>query len=95
MPRCHLPGGPGIRVDSHLFAGYTVPRFYDSLLAKVIARGAQREEAIDRLSAALQEFAADGIKTTARLCARIVSGDRFRRGDIGPDIIDQYVNGSG
>jgi len=65
------------------------------LLAKVIARGAQREEAIDRLSAALQEFAADGIKTTARLCARIVSGDRFRRGDIGPDIIDQYVNGSG
>ena len=95
VPRCHLPGGPGIRVDSHLFAGYTVPRFYDSLLAKVIARGAQREEAIDRLSAALQEFAADGIKTTARLCARIVSGDRFRRGDIGPDIIDQYVNGSG
>lgn len=94
VPRCHLPGGPGIRVDSHLFAGYVVPRFYDSLLAKIIARGSRREEAIDRLSAALQEFAADGIKTTARLCARIVSGDRFRRGDIGPDIIDQYMNGS-
>jgi len=94
IPRCHLPGGPGIRVDSHLFAGYEVPRFYDSLLAKVIARGREREEAIDRLSAALHEFAADGVKTTARLCARIVSGDRFRRGDIGPDIIDQYVNGS-
>ncbi|HEO72329.1 MAG TPA: ATP-grasp domain-containing protein, partial [Candidatus Hydrogenedentes bacterium] len=94
VPRCHLPGGPGIRVDSHLFAGYEVPRFYDSLLAKIIARGKDRDEAIDRLSAALLEFAADGIKTTARLCARIVSGDRFRRGDIGPDIIDQYVNGS-
>jgi len=94
VARCHLPGGPGIRVDSHLFAGYEVPRFYDALLAKIIARGKERQEAIERLSAALQEFAADGIKTTARLCARIVSGDRFRRGDIGPDIIDQYVNGS-
>ncbi len=94
VPRCHLPGGPGIRVDSHLFAGYEVPRFYDSLLAKIIARGKHRDEAIDRLSAALHEFGAEGIKTTARLCARIVSGDRFRRGDIGPDIIDQYVNGS-
>lgn len=94
VPRCHLPGGPGIRVDSHLFAGYEVPRFYDALLAKIIARGKEREEAIDRLHAALQEFAAEGIKTTARLCARIVAGDRFRRGDIGPDIIDQYLNGS-
>jgi acetyl-CoA carboxylase, biotin carboxylase subunit len=91
ISQCHLPGGPGIRIDTHLFGGYTVPRFYDSLLAKVIARGRDREEAINRLAGALEEFTTDGVKTTAKLCARIIRSDRFRRGDIGPDLIDEYV----
>jgi acetyl-CoA carboxylase biotin carboxylase subunit len=89
--RCHLPGGPGIRVDTHLFSGYTVPRYYDSLLAKVIARGRDRDEAIQRLASALEEFATEGVKTTARVCARIIRSDRFRRGDLGPDLIEQFV----
>ncbi|MDX9973938.1 MAG: acetyl-CoA carboxylase biotin carboxylase subunit [FCB group bacterium] len=89
--QCHLPGGPGIRVDTHLFAGYTVPRYYDSLLAKVIARGRNREEAIHRLAGALEEFATEGVKTTARVCARIIRSDRFLRGDLGPDLIEQFV----
>jgi len=87
----HIPGGPGIRVDTHLYTGYEVPRYYDSLLAKVIARGRDRNEAIERLAAALDEFQAEGIKTTAKLCARIVRGDRFRRGDLAPDLLDEYL----
>jgi acetyl-CoA carboxylase biotin carboxylase subunit len=78
-------------VDTHLFSGYTVPRYYDSLLAKVIARGRDRDEAIQRLASALEEFATEGVKTTARVCARIIRSDRFRRGDLGPDLIEQFV----
>ena len=91
--RCHIPGGPGIRVDTHLFSGYEVPHYYDSLLAKVIARGKTRNEAIERLSGALNELFVENITTTAGLCARIVHGDRFRRGDIGPDLLDEYLIG--
>ncbi len=91
VTRCHLPGGPGIRIESHLFSGYTVPRYYDSLLAKVIAHGETREEAINRLVGALEEFTTEGVKTTAKLCAKIVGSDRFRRGDISPDMVDLFV----
>ena len=91
ITRCHMPGGPGIRIDSHLFSGYEVPRYYDSLLAKVIARGKDRNEAIERLAGALDEFVTEGVKNTAKLCARIVRGDRFRRGDLGPDLLDEYL----
>lgn len=88
---CHLPGGLGIRVDTHLFSGYNIPRYYDPMLAKVIATGKTREEAINRLASALDEFTTDGIKNTAALCARIIRGDRFRRGDIGPDMVDEFL----
>jgi len=91
IKRCHIPGGPGIRVDTHLFSGYEVPAHYDALLAKVIARGKDRHEAIERLSGALEEFITEGIANTAKLAARIVRGDRFRRGDIGPDLLDEYL----
>lgn len=91
VERCHLPGGPGIRVDSHLYPGYTVPRYYDSLLAKIISRGKDRNEAINRLAAALEEFTAEGVKTTAGLCARIIRSDRFRRGDISGDMLEQFL----
>lgn len=91
ITRCHIPGGPGVRVDTHIYSGYEVPRYYDSLLAKVIARGKDREEAIERLACALDEFETDGVKTTAKLCARIVRGDRFRRGDLAPDLLDEYL----
>lgn len=91
VSRVHFPGGPGIRVDSHLYSGYTVPRYYDSLLAKIVAHGADRDEAINRLAGALGEFRAEGIETTAKLCQRIIGSARFRRGDLGPDLIDEYV----
>ncbi|MCP4644597.1 MAG: acetyl-CoA carboxylase biotin carboxylase subunit [bacterium] len=91
VTRCHIPGGPGIRVDSHLFPGYTVPRYYDSLLAKVIARGRTRDEAIDRLAGALEEFTTEGVKTTANLCARVIRSDHFRRGDLSLELLDEFV----
>ncbi|MCF6283904.1 MAG: acetyl-CoA carboxylase biotin carboxylase subunit [Candidatus Hydrogenedentes bacterium] len=92
---CHMPGGPGVRVDTHIFAGYEVPRYYDSLLAKVITTGKDRDQAIERLGGALDEFIVEGVNTTAKLCARIIRGDRFRRGDLGPDLINEYVDMSG
>lgn len=90
--RCHIPGGPGIRVDTHLFSGYEVPRYYDSLLAKVIARGNTRKEAIERISGALEELFVENIATTAGLCARIIRGERFRRGNLSPDLLDEYLD---
>ncbi len=89
--RCHLPGGPGIRVESHLYAGYDMPRFYDSTLGKIIARGRTRDEAISRLAAALDEFASEGLRNTARLCARVIRSEAFHSGDIGPETLSMFL----
>ena len=89
--RCHLPGGPGIRVDSHLFPGYVVPRYYDPLIAKIIAWGHDRQEAIHRLARALDEFTAEGIKTTASLCASIIKSERFGRGDLHVNMVEDFL----
>lgn len=94
VTHCHIPGGPGIRVDTHLYTGYVVPRYYDSMLAKVLAWGRDRDEAINRLAGALDEFSAEGIETTARLCGRIVTSGRFRRGDLGPDLLEDFLPSS-
>jgi acetyl-CoA carboxylase biotin carboxylase subunit len=75
------PGGPGIRVDSHCFAGYTVPPHYDSLVAKVIAHGVDRAEALARMRRAVGEFIVEGIKTTLPLHARLLVDSRFVAGD--------------
>lgn len=94
--RFHIPGGPGIRVETHCFAGYEVPRFYDSTMAKIIARGRDRQEAIDRIVRALDEFASENIVNTARLCARVIGSERFRRGELAPDMLDSFLpRGSG
>jgi acetyl-CoA carboxylase biotin carboxylase subunit len=75
------PGGPGVRVDSHCFAGYTVPPYYDSLVAKVISHGADRAEALTRMRRAVAEFIVEGIKTTLPLHARLLADPRFAAGD--------------
>jgi acetyl-CoA carboxylase, biotin carboxylase subunit len=76
------PGGPGVRVDSHLFSGYTVPPYYDSLLAKLICWGQSREEAIARMRRALGELVVDGVKTTAVFHKRLLDQARFVEGDV-------------
>jgi len=80
----HAPGGPGIRVDSHLYSGYAVPPHYDSLLAKIIAHGDSRESAIARMSTALSEIVVEGIRTNVPLHQEICQHAAFKAG--GTDI---------
>jgi acetyl-CoA carboxylase, biotin carboxylase subunit len=76
------PGGPGVRVDSHLYAGYKVPPHYDSLLAKLIVRASDREAAIRRGARALDEFALVGLETTLPLHLAVLEEEEFRRGGV-------------
>jgi len=78
----HQPGGPGIRVDSHIYNSYFVPPYYDSLIAKLIAYGADRSEAMARMRSALREMVVDGIKTNIPLHERIFEDADFARGDV-------------
>ena len=84
------PGGPGIRVDSALYSGYTIPEYYDSLIAKVAAWGSNRLEAILRLSAALDEIVIDGIPTTVPVHAAILRNHAFRRGELDTHFIQDH-----
>ena len=87
----HAAGGPGVRVDSALFAGCMVPPFYDSLVAKLIVHGGTRDEAIARLARALDEFAVIGIETTLPLHRRIVADAGFRAGDYDIHWLERFV----
>jgi len=76
----HPPSGDGIRVDTHACAGYVVPPFYDSLLAKVIVRGSDRAEAIAKMIAALSTFTVEGVPTTIPMHLAILKSEPFRTG---------------
>ena len=87
----HEPGGRGVRIDSHAFAGYDVPPFYDSLLAKLITFGKTRQEAIRVMQRALEEFFIEPIRTTIPLHKQIFSDPTFWRGQIATDYIDRKL----
>jgi acetyl-CoA carboxylase biotin carboxylase subunit len=76
----HFPGGPGVRVDSHIYAGYRVPPHYDSLIAKIIAWGDDRDEAMARLARSLSETLIDGVATTIPFHLRVLADAEFRAG---------------
>jgi acetyl-CoA carboxylase biotin carboxylase subunit len=78
----HPPGGPGVRVDSHIYAGYTVPPFYDSMIAKLICHGADRTEAIAKMQNALDMFVLEGVTTTIPFLGRLMQDKYFRAGDV-------------
>jgi acetyl-CoA carboxylase biotin carboxylase subunit len=78
----HPPGGPGVRVDSHVYAGYTVPPYYDSLLAKVIVHGNDRAEALARMGQALDSFIVEGVTTTIGFLARVIRHPDFVAGKV-------------
>ncbi len=82
-----LPGGPGVRVDTHLYPGYTIPPFYDSLLAKLIVWAPTRPEAIARARRALTEFRIDGVKTTIPFHLDVMANAYFRRGEIATNFL--------
>ena len=86
----HAPGGPGIRMDSHIYAGYKIPSIYDSLLAKLIAHGRTREEAISRMRRALSELVVDGVKTTIPFHKKVMDDERFLRGEVYVDFLKSF-----
>jgi acetyl-CoA carboxylase biotin carboxylase subunit len=90
----HAPGGPGVRVDSALYAGYVVPPYYDSLVAKLIVHAPTRAMAIARLRRALDEFAVLGIETTIPLHRRLVDDSEFQAGDYTIHWLERFVAGS-
>lgn len=87
----HPPGGIGIRVDGYIYAGYQVPPHYDSLVAKLIAFGRDRHEAITRMKRALSEFKIEGIKTTIPLYQSILNDERFLNGHVFTNFLDTRV----
>jgi len=91
--RAAWPAGDGVRVDSHIRSGDTVPPTYDSLIAKLIARGQTRDQAIERLSAALATLEVEGVRTTAPMHARILADPRFREGGVDTRFFEGLADG--
>jgi acetyl-CoA carboxylase biotin carboxylase subunit len=89
-----FPGGPGIRVDSHVHSGAVVPPYYDSLIAKLIAWGRDRDEALARMRRALGELRIDGVSTTAPFIARLLDSGAFRRGAVHTRFVEEFIRES-
>jgi acetyl-CoA carboxylase biotin carboxylase subunit len=87
----HAPGGPGIRVDSHVYHGYTVPPNYDSLIGKVIAYGVNRDQAIRRMRIALSEMAVEGIRTNIPLHQELLLDNRVIKGGVSIHYLEQKL----
>ncbi|MEP6680147.1 MAG: acetyl-CoA carboxylase biotin carboxylase subunit [Chloroflexota bacterium] len=85
----HLPGGPGVRVDTHIYAGYEVPPYYDSLLAKLIVWGKDRDQALARARRALGEFEISGIKTNLPFHRGIIDNDAFLGAQVSTNLLDR------
>ncbi|MBS1207653.1 MAG: accC [Proteobacteria bacterium] len=90
----HTPGGPGIRVDSHVYAGYTVPPHYDSMIGKVIAYGDTREQAIRRLRIALSEMVVEGVKTNIPLHQEMLMDSHFLQGGTSIHYLEKKLAGN-
>ena len=88
----HQPGGPGVRVDTHVYSGYRVPPFYDSLIGKLIVWGNTREEAVVRGREALESFVIEGIPTTIGYLSRITRDDAFRAGGVDTGFVERFMN---
>jgi acetyl-CoA carboxylase biotin carboxylase subunit len=91
----HPPGGPGVRVDSHLYTGYTVPPYYDSMIGKLIAYGDDRDMALARMRTALTEIVVEGIKTNIPLHRDILSNGAFQAGGTNIHFLEQQLKSQG
>ncbi len=90
----HMAGGPGVRIDSHVYSNYVVPPYYDSMVAKIITHGMHRREALARMSGALQEMVVDGIKTNLVLHRELTEDEAFVRGELDIHYLEKKL-GSG
>jgi acetyl-CoA carboxylase biotin carboxylase subunit len=86
----HLPGGRGVRIDSHVYAGYVIPPNYDSMIAKLIVSGQSREEVIVRMKRALEEFVIDGIKTTIPFHNALLENEEFKAGNFTTKFLEDF-----
>jgi acetyl-CoA carboxylase, biotin carboxylase subunit len=86
----HQPGGHGIRVDSHVYAGYTIPPYYDSMIAKIIAVARTRSEAIDTMHRALMEYVIEGVKTTIPFHLQLMKDANFRSGNFNTKFLEGF-----
>jgi acetyl-CoA carboxylase biotin carboxylase subunit len=91
----HAPGGLGVRVDSHVYQGYVIPPYYDSLLGKLIVHGKTRQECLMRLRRALDEFVVDGIETTLPLFRALVRNEDMINGDYHIHWLEQFLASGG
>ncbi|MCX6582686.1 MAG: acetyl-CoA carboxylase biotin carboxylase subunit [Candidatus Aminicenantes bacterium] len=92
ITQLRTPGGPGIRIDSGVYSGYTIPPYYDSMVAKLIAWGTNRKEAIDRMKRGLDEFFIEGIKTTIPFHKEVMKHKEFLSGQYTTDFISKYMS---
>jgi acetyl-CoA carboxylase biotin carboxylase subunit len=90
----YAPGGRGVRVDSHAYAGYTIPPHYDSMIGKLITFGKDRREAMDKMSRALSEYMITGVKTTIPFEQAILQDPNFRRGVYSTNFIEHLLGGA-
>jgi len=87
----NAPGGPGIRVDTHIYEGYTVPDYYDSMLAKVVAWGRTRREALARAERAMEETVLEGVPNTVPLSLKVLQHEKFQRGEIDTGFLGEFM----
>ncbi|MCR4416573.1 MAG: acetyl-CoA carboxylase biotin carboxylase subunit [Ignavibacteria bacterium] len=86
----HQPGGIGVRTDTHVYAGYTVPPFYDSLIAKLIVKGSDRFDAIKKMERALEEFIIEGVKTTIPFHLKVMRDENYRNGKFDTHFLEHF-----
>lgn len=86
----HQPGGHGIRVDTHVYAGYVIPPYYDSMISKLITVAQTREEAIRKMERALDEYIIDGVKTTIPFHIQLLKNEKFREGDFNTSFMESF-----
>jgi acetyl-CoA carboxylase biotin carboxylase subunit len=86
----HKPGGHGVRVDTHIYAGYTIPPYYDSMIAKLITVARTRDEAITKMTRALGEFIIEGVKTTIPFHQKLMENEDFRKGNYTTKFLEDH-----
>jgi acetyl-CoA carboxylase biotin carboxylase subunit len=91
ITKFNVPGGPGIRVDTHVYEGYRVPEYYDSMLVKVIAWGQNRREALRRARRAMEETVIEGVPTTVPLNLKVLQHNKFQRGEISTNFVPELM----
>lgn len=92
---CYVPGGRNVRVDTHIYSGYHIPPYYDSLVAKLITRGKNRAEALKTMDRALGEFLIEPIKTTIGFCKEVINNPDFKRGKYCTGFLEKFLGNQG